>query len=98
MGREEDNSKASESENVSRSVCSTLCNPVDCSPPGSSLRRILQAEILEWGAIPFSRALSDPGIEPRHPALQADSLLSEPPGERMGREKEGQFPGKEVPQ
>ena len=34
----------------------------------------------EWVAVPFSRDLPDPGIEPRFPALQADSLLSEPPG------------------
>ena len=36
-------------------VCLTLCDPVDCSPPGSSVHRILQARILEWVAIPFSR-------------------------------------------
>ena len=35
--------------------CRTLCNPVGCSPPGSSVHRILQARILEWVAIPFSR-------------------------------------------
>ena len=50
------------------------------SPPGSSVHGVLQARILEWVAIPFSRDLPDPGIEPRSPALQADSLLSEPPG------------------
>jgi len=38
---------------------------------------ILQARILEWVAIPY---LSDPGIEPRSPTLQADSLPPEPPG------------------
>ena len=36
-------------------------------------------ELLEWVAIPFSRDLPDPGIEPASPALQADSLPSEPP-------------------
>ena len=41
---------------------------------------ILQARILEWLAIPSSRDLPNPGIKLRHPALQADSLLSEPPG------------------
>ena len=41
---------------------------------------ILQARILEWVAIPPPRDLPNPGIEPRFPALQADSLLSEPPG------------------
>ena len=35
--------------------CPTLCDPIDCSPPGSSFHGILQARILEWVAIPFSR-------------------------------------------
>ena len=38
--------------------CSTLCNPVDCSPPSFSVHGILQARILEWVAIPFSRGSS----------------------------------------
>ena len=38
----------------------TLCNPVDCSPPGSSVHGILQARILEWVAISFSRGSSQP--------------------------------------
>ena len=37
-------------------VC--LCNPMDCSPPGSSVHRILQARILEWVAMPSSRGSS----------------------------------------
>ena len=41
---------------------------------------ILQARILEWVAISFSRDLPDPRIEPRSPTLQADSLPSEPQG------------------
>ena len=51
---------------------------MDCSPPGSSVHEILQARILEWVAIPFSRP--DPWIKPGSPAVQEDSLLSEPPG------------------
>ena len=52
-----------------------------CSPTGSSVHGILQARILEWVAILFSPGdLSNPGIKPRSPVLQADSLLSEPPG------------------
>ena len=35
--------------------CLTLCDPMDCSPPGSSVHEILQARILEWVDIPFSR-------------------------------------------
>ena len=38
--------------------CLTLCDPVDCSPLGSSVHGILQARILEWVAIPFSRGSS----------------------------------------
>ena len=34
--------------------CPTLGNPLDCSPPGSSVHRIFQARVLEWGAIAFS--------------------------------------------
>ena len=54
-------------------LCPTLCYPVDCSPPGSSVHGILQARILEWVAIPFSRGYS----QPRSPA---HSLPSEPAG------------------
>ena len=35
--------------------CLTLCNPMDCSPPGTSVHGVLQARILEWVAVPFSR-------------------------------------------
>ena len=55
--------------------CSTLWDPVDYTVHG-----ILQARILEWVAIPFSRGSPNPGIEPRSPTLQADSLPAEPPG------------------
>ena len=60
--------------------CPTLYNPMDSSPPTSSVHGILQAIILEWVAVPSPGDLPDPGIEPRSPALQADSLPSEPPG------------------
>ena len=53
---------------------------MDCSPPGSSVHVISQARILEWVAIPFSRGSSWPGIKYGSPALQTDSLPSEPPG------------------
>ena len=58
----------------------SLCNSMDSSPPGSSVHGILQARMLEWVAIAFSRGSSNPGIELRSPSLQADSLPSEPPG------------------
>ena len=40
--------------------CPTLCDPLDCSPPGPSVRGILQARILEWLALPASRGSSRP--------------------------------------
>ena len=59
--------------------CLTLCSPIDCSLLGSSVHGDLQASILEWVAMLSSRGSSQPGIEPRSPALQLDSLPSEPP-------------------
>ena len=59
---------------------------MDCSPPGSSVPGILQARVLEWVAIPFSGDLPDPGIKPRSPILQSDSLQSEPPGKPTRKE------------
>ena len=44
--------------------CLTLCNPMDCCPPGSSVHGNLQARILEWVSISFSGDLPDPGIKP----------------------------------
>ena len=41
-----------------------VCNPVDHSPPGSSVHGILQVRKLEWAAMPSSRDLPDPGIQP----------------------------------
>ena len=55
--------------------CPTLHNLMDYSPPGSSVLGIFQARILEWIAISYFKDLPDPGIEPKSPALQVDSLL-----------------------
>ena len=44
--------------------CLTLCDPVDCSLPGSSVHGILQARILEWVPMPPPGDFPDPGIEP----------------------------------
>ena len=62
---------------------SDSCNPMDCNPPGSSAHGILQARILEWVAMPFSRDLPHPGIQPMSLSLlhwQAGSLPLVPPG------------------
>ena len=62
--------------------CQTHCDPMGCIPPGSSVHGILQALIVGWVAISFSRGSSQP--EPRSPALQMESLPSEPLGKLRG--------------
>ena len=49
----------------SRQSCPTLCDPIDGSPPGSSIPGILQARILEWVAISFSKGTT------RHPQKES---------------------------
>ena len=60
--------------------CLPLCNPIDGSPPGSPVPGILQARILEWVAISFSRGSSQPRNRTQVSRIVADSLPSEPPG------------------
>ena len=60
--------------------CPTLCDPVDCSLPRSSVHGIFQARLVEWIAISFPGDLPNPGIEPGSSTLEADALTSEPPG------------------
>ena len=59
--------------------CLTLCDPMDCSPPGSWIHGILQARILEWVAIPFSRGSSRPRDQTRVSCI-ADRFFTETPG------------------
>ena len=61
-------------------LCPTLCNRMDCSTSGFSIHGILQAIILEWVSMPFTRGCSQPRNQTQSPALQADSLPSEPQG------------------
>ena len=57
--------------------------PVDCSPPSSSVHGIPQAKY--WSGLPFPspRDLPDLGIKPRSPTLQTDALTSAPPGKPL---------------
>ena len=64
-----------------------LCNPMDCSQPGSSVHGILQARILEGVALPSSGGSSDPGIEPASSCISctADGFFTtEPSGKPLG--------------
>ena len=65
--------------------CLTLCDPLDCSPQGSSVHGILQARTLEWAATPSSRESSrprDPTRVSRSPALAGGHGPLVPPGKR----------------
>ena len=66
------------------------------SPSVFSVHGILQARILEKGAIPFSRCLPNPGIEPSSPTLQADSLPSKPLGKPKYTQEGGSYQWKWV--
>ena len=72
-------------EHLHQRICQFFLCPLEsesCSVVYDSLRPqgLLQARILEWVAFPFSRGSSQPGIKPRSPTLQADSLPAEPQG------------------
>ena len=58
----------------------TLCDPVDYSPPGSSVHGILQARTLEWVAISFSRGSSQPRDQAWVSCIAGRFLTTEPPG------------------
>ena len=60
-------------------LCLTVCDPGDCSLPGSSVHGILQARILEWVAIPFSRGFSRARDQTRISCI-ADRFFTEPSG------------------
>ena len=60
--------------------CPTLCNPMDYSPPGSSVHEILQARILEWVAIFFSRGSCQPRDQTRVSCIAGGFFTIEPPG------------------
>jgi len=71
LKQRKEESKGQYNPNISQS-CPTLCDPMDCSPPGSSVHGIFQARILEWVTITFPRGMfptQGTFIEPTSPAL-----------------------------
>ena len=60
--------------------CSTLCRPMDCSPPGSSVHGILQARILEWVAMPSSRGSFLPRDQTHGSCIASRFLTAETQG------------------
>ena len=73
----------SESESEVAQLCPTLCDPMDCSLPASSVHGTFQARVLDGLLFPSPGDLPDPGIKPRSPALEVDTLPSEPPGKSL---------------
>ena len=72
------------SESEVAQSCPTLCNPMDCSPPGSSIHVILQAGILKWVAISPSRGSSRPRDRTQVSRIAGRRFLtSEPPGKPL---------------
>ena len=65
-------------------LCLTLCHPMDCNLPGLPLSmEVSRQEYCSGLPFPSPGDLPDPGIEPQSPALQGDSLLSEPQGKPL---------------
>ena len=63
--------------------CPTICDPMDCSPPGSSLHGILQARVLEWVAISFTSGSSRPRDRTRVSCIAGRRLNLWAPDEGM---------------
>ena len=76
--------------------CPTLCDPMDCRPPGSSIHGFPRQEY--WSGLPFPSPgdLPDPGIEPKSLTLQADTLTSEPPGKPIKKAEHQRIDGFEL--
>ena len=75
------------SESEVTQSCPTVSDPMDCSPPGSSVHGIFQARVLEWGAIPFSVILLAAAAAAK--SLQLGPILYDP--------IDGSPPGSSVP-
>ena len=85
---------------VASVVWPTPCDLMDCSPPGSSVHGITPARILEWVAMPSSRDLPHPGVEPASPASSCAAggfYTAEPPGTKPCPTINSMGPGTECP-
>ena len=72
--------------------CPTLCDPLDCSPPGSSVHGILQARILEWVAMPFSRGSSQPRDQTQISYIAGRFFTVQATWESWGNTEQWHFP------
>ena len=75
------------SESEVAQLCPTLSDPMDCSLPGSSIRGIFQARVLEWGAIAFSeQRYGWKHYKPRFTKEKTEAHPSQPPYEKSLQE------------
>ena len=65
---------------VCTQLCPTLCDPMDCNLPDSSVHGIFQARLLEWVAISSPGDFPNSGIKPMSPILAGRFFTTEPPG------------------
>ena len=77
-------------------LCPDLCDPMDCSPPGSSVHGIFQQEYWSGLLFPSPGDLPDPGIEPKSPALVAGFFTSEQSGKATDIVRLKLFSGKHI--
>ena len=70
-------------------LCPILCNPMDCSLPGSSVHGVSQARILEWVVMPSSTGSSQPRDRAHVSWLAGGSFITEPPGKSVLRALKG---------
>ena len=71
---------------LGRFSCVWLCDPMDCSPPGSSVHGILQARTLEWTAMPSSRGSSQPRDQTCISCIAGKFFTNESPGKPRERQ------------
>ena len=64
-------------------LCPTLCDPMDCSPPGSSVHGIFPATILEWVAVPSSRTSSQLRDQTHVSYITGGHVTADPPGKPL---------------
>ena len=77
---QQQNQKKSENESEVAQSCLTLCDPMDCSLPGSSIHGIFQARVLEWVAISFSRGSSQSRNQTHVFCIAGGFFTAEPTG------------------
>ena len=89
--------KKKESESEVTQSCLVLCDPMDCSPPGSSVHGILQARTLQWVAMPSSQGSSRPRDWTPVSCIAGEFLTALATREALGKQENADSNYKEMP-